>query len=92
MRINFDKIIIKLRTIIESRKYRSLTLMGKVLVVNMLLSSLFIYKLTVLPAILDDILEKYNQAVTDFLWNGKRPKIPLDILQACKEPRGTGPH
>ena len=56
----------------------------------MLMSSLFIYKLAVLPKVPDDILVKYNQAVIDFLWAGKKPKISLDVLQCEKKQGGLG--
>ena len=69
---------------------RSLSLIGKVNVVNTLIMSLFIYKLFVLPMIPHKLLKKIEQLVSDFIWNGKRPKIALKILQNSKKEGGLG--
>ena len=53
---NYEKIIVKMQTISKLWFYRSLTLMGKILIVNTLMASLFTYKLQVLPVLPDKIV------------------------------------
>ena len=64
--------------------------MGKVLVVNMLIASLFMYKLQVLPMIPKDIVAKVEDAITKFIWNNKRAKLPLSTLYKEKHFGGLG--
>ena len=87
---NFDQIIIKLETISEMWYYRSLTLMGKVLVVNTLMSSLFVYRMQVLPPIPSEYLKIIYSTIERFIWNNKRPKLPLAILQKERAQGGLG--
>ena len=87
MLLNYDKIVEKLLAITEIWQYRSLTIMGKVLVVNTLMASLFVYKLQVLPYIPEPIFTKIESAIEHFIWNGKRPKI---ILQSLKKEKWQG--
>ena len=69
-------------------KNRGLTLLGKVLVVNTLVSSLLTYKMAVLPALPNKIIRTIEEYVTKFLWNGKKAKIPLKLLQVSKNAGG----
>ena len=70
--------------------YRKMTLMGKVLVINSLMASLFVYKMQVLPIITDTVVPQVEGAFKDFLWQGKREKIPLETLMLNKEDGGLG--
>ena len=63
---------------------RSLTLAGRVLIVNTLCASLFVYKLTVLPNMSDRQLKKTNKIINIYLWKKKRAKIPIRVLQNPK--------
>ena len=90
MLVNLEKIILKVDTVSRLWYYRSLTLMGKILVVNTLIMSLFIYKLMVLPEIPSDIMKKIEKSIENFIWNGKKPKISLQILQEEKVNGGLG--
>ena len=56
----------KLETVAELWYYRSLTLMGKVLVVNTLFTSLFVYKMQVLPPIEENLLLKIETAISQW--------------------------
>lgn len=67
-------------------KNRSLSLIGKVTVLNTLVGSLFVYKMAVLQSISQDEIKKFEKTVNDFLWGtDKRPKIALRTLQNTKE-------
>ena len=74
-------IINKLHVVSKSWQNRSLTLMGKTLLVNTLMSSLYVYKMSVLPMIQEEQCQEFYQIVKNFLWGNKRSKIPLDVLQ-----------
>ena len=60
------------------------------MIVNTLAASLFVYKMTVLRAITQDIISKFNKLTTNFVWSGKSSKIALNILQANKQVGGAG--
>ena len=79
--MDYEDIIRKMKTIAEQWILRSLTLMGKVLVINTLMASLFVYKMTVLPDLTSAQINAIHKIIINFLWNGAKPKIPLEILQ-----------
>ena len=49
--------------------------------INSLIASLFVYKMMVLPCIPPKVVEAVNGAIIKYLWNGHKPKIPLEVLQ-----------
>ena len=59
---------------------RSLTMLGKIQVVNTLVAPLTVLKFTVLPNPEDCFFTKANEHITRFLWNNKRPKIAHKML------------
>ena len=83
---SYDSSIDKMSKIMMSWSKRKLTLMGKVLVVNTLMASLFVYKFQVLPAMTGPQINKINKCIQEYLWGvGKKPKIPLKVLQSNKK-------
>ena len=87
---NFLPTIDKMANILKSWQTRNITLIGKVTVINSLIASLFIHKLTVLPNMPKSIVRKFNTMMVNFLWNEKRPKIPTSVLQLSKKSGGLG--
>ena len=77
--VNFTSSVEKAESVVKAWHNRSLTLHGKIQVVNSLVSSLFIYKLQVLPMPVE-LNMKFRQIITDFIWNGRKPKIRLNTL------------
>ena len=71
----------KIQNICEQWGNRNLNLMGKVLLVNSLMGSLFLYKMQVLKGPSKSICDRYDSLVERFLWKGKRPKIALYTLK-----------
>ena len=63
---------------------RTLTLMGRVLVINKLIESLFVHKCTVLCNMSKNQICKLYEIISRFLWKGRRSKIPLHLLQKSK--------
>ena len=70
--------------ILNAWKGRSLSLIGKVLVINALVASLFVYKMTVLPTIPDRIVCEIEKLLNQFIWKENRPKIQIQSLQNAK--------
>ena len=87
--LNIDPLIEQSNAILRQWKWRNLSLIGRVMVINTLIASLFVYKLTVIPTPPVSFFRKMNELFRDFLWNGKS-KIALHILQMNKEDSGLG--
>ena len=67
----FDKILNKMQNVSNTWGNRSLTLIGKTLVINTLMSSLFSYQLSVTPPISKVQIEKFYSIIKNYLWKGK---------------------
>ena len=87
---NIKTVIAKLKVVSKMWYHRCMTLMGKVEIVNALMGSLFVYKLQVLQLLNRKMVKEIEDTIHDFIWNGKREKIPLSTLQARKEDGGLG--
>ena len=83
-RINYTEIIKKVENILLPWTKRGLSIIGKTMILNTLIASLFVYKMSVLPRIPDEYVTKLNDIMNNFLWENKRPKIKLTILQQDK--------
>ena len=59
---------------------------GKVLIVNTLMASLFMYKMQVIPLNEMMIINDIEDAISDFFWKGKKAKISLKVM--CKSKDG----
>ena len=86
--LNYDTILKKASRIMSNWAVQGLSLMDKIQVVNSLVMLLFSYHITVLPQLTDDFVQEYNALITSFLWNGRRAKIPLTLLQRHKQDGG----
>ena len=83
--LNYTQIVRKAEMTLNKWKDRNLSLIGKVLIVNSLVASLFVYKMSVLPTIGKETIENLNKIVEAFIWNNKKPKIKLKYLQMHKK-------
>ena len=88
IRLNYSPLILKVQTVLSQWQHRNLSLMGKVTVVNTLVASLFVYKMTVLPNMPECMLKQFDNIIRNFLWNGKKSKIALATLQNMKHQGG----
>ena len=86
--INMNETIEKVRQTINTWKMRNLTLQGKIAVVNSLIASLFVYKMQVLPEMSDVMRKKVTKMISDFIWNGRKPKLKYQILTLSQENGG----
>lgn len=59
--------------------------MGRILIVNTLCASLYVYKCSVLPLLDATHVRKFNLIVNRFIWNGGRTKISREKLENPKE-------
>ena len=81
MRLNYAPIVDKIRGILLNWKNRQLDLIAKVTVVNSLIASLLVYKMYILPNLTKATVKRLDKIVEDFIWDGRKPKIPLKKLQ-----------
>ena len=56
---------------------------SKILVVNTLVGSLFVYKMSTVLTLSEDQLHEIEVIIRDFIWSGKKPKIAYKTL--CKK-------
>ena len=88
--MNYDPIIIKIQNVLDRWSNRDISLIGKVNVVNTLVASLLVYKMKVLPNIPKDYVRKIENLITSFIWNKRKPKISIKVLQMPKKEGGLG--
>ena len=81
---NYQDIIEKVQKTLNSWYNRSLSLIGKIQVVNTLVASLFVHKMMVLPLIPKNIVRSIDNHIREFIWNGKKSKVAYSILQNPK--------
>ena len=79
--LNYNSTVSKADDIMNSWENRNISLYAKKIVINTLIASLFVYKMTVLPSMTPTMLKSINDKIEQFLWNNKRPKIDLSTLQ-----------
>ena len=86
---NYTKTIDGIKALLAPWSKRNLSLLGKVMIINTLIASLFIYKMTVLPNMSEKMLTTLDTYFNEFIWGGKRPKIPLKVLKRSKNEGGA---
>ena len=88
--LNYAPVIDRAEAIRHQWCNRDISLMGKIAVINSLVSSLFVHKMTVLPNLTPQHITKLNNLLTQFIWNKRKAKISLRNLQASKKDGGIG--
>ena len=84
-KMNYERIIDKMSISMEIWKSRNATLLGKILITNVLFESLFVYKLMVLEDLTENQIRKIEELIDKFLWAGKKAKIAKATLQQSKQ-------
>lgn len=76
---NFKPQLNKIKSICDSWNMRNVSIKGKVTIVNSLLISLLQYQCSSIftPA---KVYKEYKNIITNFIWNGKKPKISYQTL------------
>ena len=90
IQLNYSKIMSKVKSTLSRWKRRSLSLIGKVSIVNSLIASLFVYPMTNLSQIPDKVVQDTEADIEKFIWAGHKPKIPLRTLMQPKSNGGLG--
>ena len=85
---NYSKIITKCADVLSTWYLRQLTVMGTVLIVNALVSSLFVFLMQVEIDPPLHIYARFDALVHNFIWKGKGAKIPASILKMKKTQGG----
>ncbi len=85
---NFEPILKKIENVCQIWRQRSLTLFGKVTIIKTLLVSNLVYRLSVLPSPKQEMFDRIQNILFDFLWHYRRPKIKKEILYSGKENGG----
>ena len=81
LKLNYKDLIEKSKAILSMWNNRDVSLIGKIQVINALVASLHVYKMYVLPKIPHAMCNQLNKMMNNFIWNNRRPKIPLAKLQ-----------
>ena len=85
---NYDVILEKVKKTLSLWYNRSLSLIGKVQVVNALVASQLVYKMMVLPTLPIRYVKSIDSLIRDYIWGGKKAKIAYKNLQNSKEEGG----
>ena len=89
LQVNYQPLIEKTRAILENWTRRKLSLLGRISIVNTLIASQFVYKMTVLPNIPVRLQRSLDEIIIKFIWNNSKPKIALSILTSAKRNGGA---
>ena len=80
--LNYGQLLPKIKSILTRWSSRGLSLVGKIQIINSLIGSLFVYKMSTLPNLPDHWIRQIEAEFSKFIWNHNRPKISLKSLQA----------
>ena len=86
----FSKILTKMNAITKLWRQRGLTIKGKVSIANSLLGSLLVYPMQVMPMITKNINQKITKILQEFIWNGRKPKLKMNVMCANVKDGGLG--
>ncbi len=87
LKLNYDCVFTSIEKTAKLWTNRNLSLAGKIITANSLMSSLFVFKLSCLDSPSDTQYEKYKEVIRDYIWDGKTPKIAYSTLIS---PRNQG--
>ena len=79
-KLNYEPVLVKMKQILNNWHHRNLSLVGKINIVDTLVGSLFVYKMMVLENLDPLFIQKVNEEIQRFIWNGNKAKIPLKSL------------
>ena len=77
---NYDKLLEKVKDILLSWSYRSLSPLDRVVAVNNLVNSLFTHKFLAIPSPNKQFFQTYKNLITEFIWGKKTSTIAYDKL------------
>ena len=68
---NLEEVCCKMRTVCRLWYYRHLTLMGKIMIVNTMMGSLFGYRMQFIPNLSEHMINMVDHEIEEFIWKGK---------------------
>lgn len=77
--LNFKPQLLKIKSVCNSWNSRTLSIKGKVTLVNSLLISLLQYQISSISTP-PQLFKEYRKIITDFIWNGRKPKVAYSTL------------
>lgn len=77
--LNFKPQLLKIKSVCSSWNTRTLSFKGKVTLVNSLMISLLQYQISAL-ATPSQVFKEYRKIITNFIWNGRKPKVAYSTL------------
>ena len=78
--LNYDDALKKIASILTKWSHRSLSLTGKITVINSLISSLLVNKFMAIPTPKMTFFNEYKRLITQFIWNNKIPRVRYNKL------------
>ena len=86
---NFEKVMQRVTAVCNQWCNRILSLMGKIVIINTLIRSLFVYNMMVMINLTVEQQKEVYKAIHSLLWNGKQQgRINIKTLCKCKEDGG----
>ena len=70
--LNYSPLLQRMRDVITMWKYRKLTPLGRVQIINSLVSTLVMFKFSCLPSPDETFFLQYEDIVKEFIWKGKK--------------------
>ena len=89
--LNYDNLINEMENQLQAWKKRGLSLIDKIQVINTLMYSKFVYRMTNMPLIESSQMNRFNSILLEFIWEGKKARMPNSILTLHKLEGGAGP-
>ncbi len=85
---NYEAVFKKVTNMANIWKNRNLSLAGKVITINTLMASQFIYKLSCMDSPTEEQYKEYKSITRNYLWDEKSSKIAYDTLTCSQEHGG----
>ena len=83
---DFTNVILKVNKTCTNWYNRSMSLSGKVIIVNALIGSLFVYKMNNMLNLSEDQIQQVNDKIYHFLQNGRRARISRNtLIRKCEQ-------
>ena len=77
---NYENALTKINTIINKWTNRSLSIPGKITIINSLIASQLVYKFMSIPSPNEQFFKEYKRIILEFLWSKKPSKIKYNKL------------
>ena len=85
---NYSDTVVKARARLQTWSKQDLSLFGKIKIINCLVGSMFVHKMTVLPNMSSELVSVMESEFNRFIWNGKKAKIPYRQLERTTDEGG----